>query len=551
MSRTRSKVNFVKNFPFDSIRCKQEEVLGKLQDNWDNYKYYVLELPTGFGKSPVAQAIGMSVDNSFLLTVTKQLQDQYVRDFHEPDTVMLKGKANYPCNIRPELNVECGPCRFDTDLLKECKNKRRCSYYTQRDKALGSKQAVLSIPFFLYSTTCGGYWKPRDVIIVDECHLLESQIVNWATTIISPEELKKDYDIEIDEYIPQSGYSANRKWLHSIWDIVVDKRTEYEEELKELLDGRDPNDLTEDELQEVSVSHGAYYKIDKIYKRLETFFKSPNKDSWLCEPEGDGVILTPVEVQDLFHRYIKKMVGPKGKIIFMSATILDMVGFSKALGLKKEDTALIKVDSEFPPEKSPIVYKPSGSMNFANIDKSIPKIIEQIEKILKDHPNEKAVIHTGNYKIAEAICEGIKDKRLLMRREGENNEKLLQRHINSKEPTVLVSPSLTTGTDLKDELSRFQIIVKLPFLSLADQRVKKKMEINGDWYVSEMFRTFVQAAGRSTRSGEDWSVTYVLDNSFYTYIYKHRKWFQPSFLKRIIWRESEFNLENFKNKGDQ
>lgn len=544
----KSKVNFLKNFPFDSIRSKQEEVLTKLQDNWDKYNYFVLELPTGFGKSPVSNALGMSTDNSFLLTVTKQLQDQYVRDFREPNTVSLKGKANYICNIRPELNVECGPCMFDKDLLRDCKKKRKCSYYNQRDKALMSKQAVLSIPFFLYSTTCGGYWKPRDVIIIDECHLLENQIVNWATTSISPAELKKDYDIEIDEYIPQSGYTSNKKWLHAIWDIVVEKRSEYEEELKDLLDGRDPEDLTEDELQEINMSHGSYYKIDKIYKRLETFFKSPKKDSWLCEPEGDGVILTPVDVQDLFHRYIKKMVNPNGKIVFMSATILDTIGFAKTLGLKKEDTAIIKVDSEFPPEKSPIVYKPCGSMNYANIDNTIPKVIEEVKRILEQHPNEKGIIHTSNYKITKAICEGIKNKRLLMKEEGESNERLLQRHINSKDSTVLVSPSLTTGTDLKDELSRFQIIVKLPFLSLADQRVKKKMESSPDWYSAEMLRTVVQSAGRSTRDEKDWSITYVLDNSFYTYIYKHRKWFQPSFLKRIIWKQSDFKINEFKKR---
>jgi hypothetical protein len=64
----------------------------------------------------------------------------------------------------------------------------------------------------------------------------------------------------------------------------------------------------------------------------------------------------------------------------------------------------------------------------------------------------------------------------LFKKEGESNQFILKKHMQSKEPTVIISPSLTTGIDLKDDLSRFQIIVKLPFMSLSDPRVKKKIE---------------------------------------------------------------------------
>jgi ATP-dependent DNA helicase DinG len=224
------------------------------------------------------------------------------------------------------------------------------------------------------------------------------------------------------------------------------------------------------------------------------------------------------------------------KIFFMSATILDTVGFAKNLGLKKEETAIIKVEPDFPPEKSPIIYKPCGFMSYNKLDQTMPKIIESVKEILERHPNEKAIIHTGNYKIAQAIYDGINSNRLIIKKNNENNEKILKKHINSKVPTVLLSPSLTTGVDLKDDLSRFQIIVKLPFMSLSDARVKKKIEINEDWYVCEMFRTLVQAAGRSTRSMDDWSTTYVLDSSFYSWVRKYKNWFSKNFLNRIKWK---------------
>jgi Rad3-related DNA helicase len=43
---------------------------------------------------------------------------------------------------------------------------------------------------------------------------------------------------------------------------------------------------------------------------------------------------------------------------------------------------------------------------------------------------------------------------------------------------ILIGPSLTTGIDLPDELSRLQLWIKMPFLSLSDRFVKVKMENN-------------------------------------------------------------------------
>lgn len=524
----------INKFPYPTIRAGQKTVIEKLKNNWDKFNYFVLELPTGFGKSPLAKTICASFPQAFLLTATKQLQDQYVKDFSDEDTVSIKGKSNYPCAVEPSLNVECGPCVVDKNLMSDCKNSGRCFYYKTRDKALLANTALTSYQYFLYSTSCGKFWKQRDIIIMDECHLLESQIVQWATIQISPAELEIDYQIKLSDMPYESGYQKNSAWLKEVWSKVNKKRAELFEEVKELLDDKDPNMLSEDELEEVLSSHSDYYKIDKLYRRFIIFFETINKQDWLIEPEGKDLVLTPLSIGDLFNRYIKKW-GDK-KIIFMSATILDMVGFCKNVGLKKENTAILRVDSDFPPEKSPIYYKPCGSMNYKEIDNTIPKIVQSVNEILAKHPNEKGIIHSGNYKITQAIIDGCNNPRLIMREDGENNERLLSRHIYSQEPSVVVSPSLTTGADLKGDLSRFQIIVKLPFLSLADKRVKAKVEKDPNWYASEMFRTVIQAAGRSTRDENDWSTTYVLDKSFYYFFQKHIKWFSKQFVKRVIWK---------------
>lgn len=74
--------DFLDNFPFKEIRSKQREALQQICDAFNQgYKFIVLEAPTGFGKSPVAVAVAKTLGSSYLCSVTKELQDQYSRDF--------------------------------------------------------------------------------------------------------------------------------------------------------------------------------------------------------------------------------------------------------------------------------------------------------------------------------------------------------------------------------------------------------------------------------------------------------------------------------------
>ena len=86
------------------------------------------------------------------------------------------------------------------------------------------------------------------------------------------------------------------------------------------------------------------------------------------------------------------------------------------------------------------------------------------------------------------------------------------------------------GVDLVDDLSLFQVILKMPWASLADPRVKRKSELDPDWYTNKVWVHVMQASGRSTRHEEDESITYILDASFPFFYdkWKHRlpKWFK-------------------------
>jgi len=81
---------------------------------------------------------------------------------------------------------------------------------------------------------------------------------------------------------------------------------------------------------------------------------------------------------------------------------------------------------------------------------------------------------------------------------------------------------LYTGLDLKDDLSRFQIIAKVPYPDLGDRWTDAKRKASKQWYTWQTALRLVQGYGRSVRSKDDWAKTYVLDSGFENFVKKNK-----------------------------
>ena len=112
--------------------------------------------------------------------------------------------------------------------------------------------------------------------------------------------------------------------------------------------------------------------------------------------------------------------------------------------------------------------------------------------------------------------------RLTTHIDSKDKESALIKHKNT-ENSVLISPSMSEGVDLKDDLSRFQIIIKMPFPSLESNFVKRKSILLPDWYAYQTLLTLIQSTGRSIRNENDFSVTYILDENFLWFYNKWKK----------------------------
>jgi Rad3-related DNA helicase len=171
-------------------------------------------------------------------------------------------------------------------------------------------------------------------------------------------------------------------------------------------------------------------------------------------------------------------------------------------------------------------------MSASEIDSTLPKLAEAVRQILAAHPNEKGIIHRHSYKVSSYIMKNIKNRRLLTHK-SEDREDVLNQHISSKEPTVLVTPSMTEGVDLKGDLSRFQIICKVPYPYLGDKLVQKRMRKWSWWYPLQTAKTIIQSLGRSIRSADDHAVSYILDSDWDRFYGQQRDMFPESFRNSI------------------
>ena len=85
-------------FPFNKARKNQLETISEIKQAIDEgYKYIVLEAGTGTGKSAIAATLALMYDSTYILTVTKQLQDQYLTDFKDLGFKVVKGRGNFKC----------------------------------------------------------------------------------------------------------------------------------------------------------------------------------------------------------------------------------------------------------------------------------------------------------------------------------------------------------------------------------------------------------------------------------------------------------------------
>jgi ATP-dependent DNA helicase DinG len=507
-----------------------------------NKKFIMIDAPVGIGKSYYAVMAmdwfkkNYNASTQFdVLTNSKILQEQYTHDFDFINS--LWGKGSYECERH---QTDCGTgtewCRLQNSKCDNCPYAIAKTRFEMGDVALTNFHLFLTYQVYMPMA-----WKrSSQVLIIDEAHDFDSVFCDFITTKISKPMLKRNgfTDDEINQAL--SVFGMYPEDLSS--DVFVKLVKEDFLAVVKTVINRISREAEGGNMQAVNYMQS----LGNNFLKWDMLFDEYNKmsDNWIVEIEKikkkgkDGQAYDEYyefTAQPVWaHPYLAEKVWDKyDYVIFMSGTILDKKMFSKMNGIDPEQADYISIESPFPVENRPIYYfSKTGKQTFKTKELVWMKQKEVLAKILKKHKKDKGIIHTANYEIQGWVVKEFGEDRILAH-DSTNRADMLQLHYNTDRPTVLTSPSMMTGVDLKEDYSRHQTILKMPYPNLGSKKIKKRMDTMQDWYTLKTVQDMIQMYGRSVRSIDDKAKTYILDSCFGDVLKWGGKWI-PQWIKDAI-----------------
>lgn len=515
-------------FPYEP-RENQKQALRWLAEQ--EAKYLLLEAPVGSGKSNIGITYSRYLDrdskrrtlgNSFILTPQRILQDQYEKSFlsnKKINLASLYGKSNYECSDK-KTTCDIG------SIFNKCDS---CPYQSAKNHAKHANDVVLNYRLALLAFAFTKTFNKRNLAILDECHNTETHLVQFDTMRITYKRCEK-YGLKFKTF---DDISKALKWLNEYYVPEMETIVEKLEDEAETIIDKPRSSITKADMNTVREANKLREHLDEAVMTIM------RKESYVHQHfalvnDSKSFEFKRLKGDTAFRSYLEPQAD---KFLFMSSTILDKDGFCSDIGIPSNQTAFLSLGSEFPPENRKVVYMPQMKMNASwrrdENETNRSKMIDMINKILEMHENESGIIHTGNFQIAQWLVNAVNSSHRVYHHNpdtGDSRDAVITAFLGDPKPSILISPSITEGLDLKDDLGRFAIFAKIPFGNLGDQWIKRRMEMSSNWYQRKALTDIIQGGGRVVRSSDDWGTTYILDQSW-TYLQHQTKHMIPQWWK--------------------
>ena len=517
-------------------RTEQQNCLNFIEKTLEDsklVKFFLLDLPVGVGKSHLSIMISDWYKKNInktakvdIITATKILQDQYSESYGSLNN--LKGNDNYNCS-----EFSCS-CKFGKQLAKLANKKcEDCPYDNSRNGYMNGSLSLTN--FYLYSIfSLFGDKMPEtrkaDVLILDEAHLFDDIMCDFFNFKVNERFIKR-FKLPNEKVILSDLKKIND--LESYIDFLNDLN----EQLCEAIDQLSREIGLDDKLKNKKLIDRSS-KLSKVLKKENNVTKSMSVLFDITNEQGKlDLILKEYKLNDsnwIFDKtkvykdkeysysisaiwsydFLDKYIFSKYERVFlMSGTILDKNMFCQLNGLDVTKSAYYRIRSPFDVNNRKVYYLPVGKMSYKQKEETFKKYIPYIKKILKKYWNQKGIIHTNSFELANRIKESINDPRLVFH-DSSNKDDVLNEHKRTDKPTVIVSPSMDTGVSFDGDYARFQIIAKIPYPSLASKKNKMRQKSNQDWYSYKTCASLQQASGRIVRSKDDKGDTIIMDSCF-------------------------------------
>jgi len=527
-------------FPFLTIRKEQEDAINFMLNAFlvDQKRFVIAEVGTGGGKSAIGitlaryladhggkthiiDEVGDTVltKDAYVLTTQKILQQQYMNDFGPSSgrnlLRSLKSANNYQCRFYSDqtcaesrrLLKQLGKNVEGSEFQRTCRGD--CPYVLDKEEFLEFPIGITNNSYFLAETMYAKQLKPRALLVIDECHNIES-------------ELGKFIEVTFSERFARTILGCKVPKLDTSESVFEWIKTTYKKSLQKHIS------KTTKELAAYFAKNGGdgivdiskrYEMLDKHICKVNRFIEVYDPSNWVMNyvkpahgdvRSGRKFEFKPVDVSSYAEGHLYRFGN---RVVLMSATVVDRDTFCKSVGIPLDQVEFLRIPSPFPIKNRLVHYLGVGSMSMANIEQTLPKMTQVVKQLLELHKSEKGIIHTTNYRIAKHLVDTIKSPRLLLH-DSANREETIEFHMSSPDPTVLISPSMMEGVDLRGDSSRFQILCKVPFPYLGDKVIQLRKNKNSGWYACQTARLVIQAFGRSIRSADDHATSYILDSDW-------------------------------------
>ena len=377
--------NIRDHFPFAVIRPAQEQAFVAIEQSYrESKKFVIIEAPTGSGKSGIAIAAGSHAktqpvrpgfeQGAYILSPQKSLTAQYMGDFESMGLRELRGRSNYDCTQffdakgNPE-NCEVGGmlCRKSSNEDEEGSGCSHCPYKEAKISFCKSPLGVTNFAYYLNETKYAGQLLPRKMLILDEGHNCENQILSMADIVITHNRCEEIGINFLSIPVIKPGQTTKGvEWCSEV--LLPTARSvimSWESELEDL--------KTKDNNHAAAKLGKKLNGLKRFVEKINIFLISAadNIADWICytdETKGSKsfgcLIIKPLTATLLADDVL---FSKAEKIIIMSATIGDFRFFMRNLGIDPNDAITCRIECDFPVENRPVFLKPIANMSSTKV----------------------------------------------------------------------------------------------------------------------------------------------------------------------------------------
>ena len=522
-----------------------EKVLTAYLD--EGFKTVVLNAPTGTGKSILGAVIAEVLEEklgktglgSFLLMGQNVLAQQYLNTFIDnrnkgsTNFVFLKGANNFKCSaLSGEEEITAENCALgimqsngmDDVIDEHCKS---CEFMRIKKLKNECRNLITNYSYYfvdrMYLKDTPACFEKRTIAVFDEAQTINDLFVEHNAIYFSEKRIKS-FEEEVAKALSLGNTEVFSKLKKIRTEVAAGRVTDKNylgviRTLHEAYKAIAAAAETEAKSHIRSISkYNALMSISKKYFNLGCKIGDlliyQYEHIFEFKPETKEVIIKAVFCGEMFKELVHSDF-----LLFMSATITKEY-LVNTLNLSPAEIKFVQLEPTFPAEMKKVVFWSPLQLNYTAMKdpKTVSTLQSRVKTIVHKHTgkSESGIILTPSFEITRMLAEPLKSEKgvkVFEHKQGEKLADVLAEFKKCSVPSVLVSPSLFEGISLDGELSRYQVMVKAPYPSLGDKRMKHILDKYPQIYEFITLLKVIQGCGRSTRNADDYSVTYMLDNN--------------------------------------